>query len=457
MADIFISYASEDRDRVMPIVKALEEQGWSTWWDSSSIPVGKTWRQFIKEGLEQARCILVIWSKKSISSDWVIEEADFGKDKKILVPALIDDVRPPLGFGQVQAARLMPWKKESGSPEFEKLLKALSDILGLPKTKVIKDDIPAPIQSELTKLAQALDTAIPPKSDDSNLLIATWNLRNFGSLNPKWTAEPNDTPKRDLRGLLAICEIASRFDIIAIQEVMGDQRALRDMVSYLGSKWSFLMTQSTLGPTGNEERMAFVFDTSRLQLYGLVDQVVVPVEWLGKISETAMNRQFVRNPYVINFRRKEKEFILLTLQINYGDAPSERILELKSIAQLVADWANRLFARDQNLITLGDFNIDREGDPLWQAFTSTGLTVPDDLMTVQRSIFDNPNKLSLDKYYDQIGWFQNDSGSIALSMTYRKGGGFDFLPYVYLDINLSKTAISWRISDHYPLWVEFLI
>ncbi|MGD9372399.1 MAG: hypothetical protein PVF14_13340 [Desulfobacterales bacterium] len=236
---------------------------------------------------------------------------------------------------------------------------------------------------------------------------------------------------------------------------MGDQRALRDMVNYMGSKWSFLMTQSTLGPSGNEERLAFVFDTSRLQLYGLVDQVVVPVEWLGEISETAMNRQFVRNPYAINFRRKEKEFILLTLQINYGDAPSERILEVKSIAQLVADWANRLFARDQNLITLGDFNIDREEDPLWQAFTSTGLTVPDDLMTVQRSIFDDPKKLSLDKYYDQIGWFQNDSGSIALSMTYRKGGGFDFLPYVYLDINLSKTAISWRISDHYPLWVEF--
>lgn len=38
MTDIFLSYASEDRERVRPIVNYLREAGWSVWWDRSVIP-----------------------------------------------------------------------------------------------------------------------------------------------------------------------------------------------------------------------------------------------------------------------------------------------------------------------------------------------------------------------------------------------------------------------------------
>jgi len=128
----------------------------------------------------------------------------------------------------------------------------------------IHDLSPAAIQTELNTLARALNTAIPNKTD-TNLLIATWNIRRFGSLTREWTAGVNDTPKRDLRGLRAICEIISRFDVVAIQEVTGDLRALRDMMSLLGPNWAFLMTDITLGTAGNDERMTFVFDNTRLQ------------------------------------------------------------------------------------------------------------------------------------------------------------------------------------------------
>ena len=97
MSDIFIGYASEDRSRVKPLAEALEAQGWSVWWDWKSIPVGKTWRQAIEEGLEAARSVFVLWSNKSIIKDWVIDEADFGKERKNLVPVILDDVRPPIG------------------------------------------------------------------------------------------------------------------------------------------------------------------------------------------------------------------------------------------------------------------------------------------------------------------------------------------------------------------------
>jgi hypothetical protein len=101
----------------------------------------------------------------------------------------------------------------------------------------IHDMPPAPVQADLNSLAQALDTVIPAKND-TNLLIATWNLRRFGSLTREWTADAADTPKRDLRGLRTICEIVSRYDVVAIQEVTGDLRALRDMMSFLRIVWT---------------------------------------------------------------------------------------------------------------------------------------------------------------------------------------------------------------------------
>jgi endonuclease/exonuclease/phosphatase family metal-dependent hydrolase len=318
----------------------------------------------------------------------------------------------------------------------------------------IHDTPPAPVQTNLNSLIQALNTVIPAKTA-TNLLIATWNIRRFGSLTREWTAAQNATPKRDLRGLRAICEIVSRFDVIAIQEVTGDLRALRDMMDFLGPNWSFLMTDITMGAAGNDERMAFVFDNTRLQPSGLACELVVPPEWLNEIAEDALRRQFVRTPYAVSFRRNDATFILVTLHVDYGDNSKDRIPELKGIARWMTEWANRSNKWHHNLIVLGDFNIDRQGGAAWNAFTATGLTVPDDLNAVPRSIFTDPAKPALDKFYDQVAWFTDKSGEIALSMEYARGGSFNFLPHVYTNTGLTKNSVSHRMSDHYPLWVEF--
>ena len=39
MSEIFISYASEDLERVKPIVEALALQGWAVWWDRKASAV----------------------------------------------------------------------------------------------------------------------------------------------------------------------------------------------------------------------------------------------------------------------------------------------------------------------------------------------------------------------------------------------------------------------------------
>ena len=217
------------------------------------------------------------------------------------------------------------------------------------------------------------------------------------------------------------------------------------------------MTDVTLGAAGHNERMAFLFDTDRVRASGLACELVVPPEWLEEIGRDALRNQFARTPYAVSFRAGTTTFILVALHVDYGNESAERIPELRAIAKWMADWAARSNRWHHNLLTLGDFNIDREGDELWGAFTSTGLTVPEDLRRVPRSIFADPEHPALDKFYDQIAWFETGGGSRRLSMDYVQGGHFDFLPYVYTNTNLSRNSVSYRISDHYPLWVEFML
>lgn len=147
-------------------------------------------------------------------------------------------------------------------------------------------------------LRQALDDAVPPKrATNRNLLIGTWNIKAFASLTRKWTASGNDAPKRDLRGLWAITEIVSRFDVVAIQEIKGDLRALRTMMKTLGEDWNSLMTDVTRGDAGNDERMGFVFDTRRVRLSGLAGELVIPEESEGVIGSGALRRPFARTPF----------------------------------------------------------------------------------------------------------------------------------------------------------------
>ncbi|MGA2740864.1 MAG: SUMF1/EgtB/PvdO family nonheme iron enzyme [Bryobacteraceae bacterium] len=144
MSEIFISYARPDRLRAEAIAKALQDHGWSVWWDWD-IPAGKTFRQVIQEQLDKARCVIVLWSATSAASEWVIEEATEGKDRGILVPALIEKVRPPLGFRQIQAADLTIWKGEAAAPPLVKLRTDIAALIGAPaRAPTVAKEPPAP-------------------------------------------------------------------------------------------------------------------------------------------------------------------------------------------------------------------------------------------------------------------------------------------------------------------------
>ena len=135
MADIFISYAREDRLRVQPIATLLERRGWSVWWDPN-LRYGDDFENTIEAALKAARCVIVVWSRTSIDSHWVKDEAEIGRQRRVLIPLRIDDVERPLGFGQLQTADLIEWDGESAQPQLDKLL----DDIG----KILKDERPEP-------------------------------------------------------------------------------------------------------------------------------------------------------------------------------------------------------------------------------------------------------------------------------------------------------------------------
>jgi small GTP-binding protein len=124
MADIFLSYAREDRKKASLLAKVLESSGFSVFFDRT-IPVGTKWIDFIQQELEVCKCIIVLWSKASVESNWIREEAYIAKERGVLIPVLIEEVHIPLGFRAIQAANLIGWTGNEKEPEFLSLVKAL--------------------------------------------------------------------------------------------------------------------------------------------------------------------------------------------------------------------------------------------------------------------------------------------------------------------------------------------
>lgn len=139
MTDLFVSYASEDLQRVRPLVAAFEDQGWSVWWDRELV-AGPSFDEKIEEALDAARCVVVVWSSNSLKSRWVKAEATEGLERKALVPLLIDDIRPPLIFRSAQTAKLLNWPEQAG--QLENLIDGISEVLGKPAVSRRAEEVP---------------------------------------------------------------------------------------------------------------------------------------------------------------------------------------------------------------------------------------------------------------------------------------------------------------------------
>jgi hypothetical protein len=131
MADVFLSYARRDEDKVRRIAELLAAEGYDVWWDAD-MPPHRAYSDVIQEEVDRAKAVLVVWSKEAIASEWVRAEADMARNAHKLVQLSVDETSPPLPFNQIHVVSLAKWRGGRDDVEWQRILRSLAEILGRP-------------------------------------------------------------------------------------------------------------------------------------------------------------------------------------------------------------------------------------------------------------------------------------------------------------------------------------
>jgi hypothetical protein len=354
------------------------------------------------------------------------------------------------------------------------------------------------VLGNLTALRAQLDREVPPKDAESELLLATWNLRDFGKTNRRGFGD------RFPESHFYIAEVLSRFDFVAVQEVneLGEWERVLDI---LGPSWEWIATDVTdEGLGGNGERLTYLFDTRKVDFRHIAGELVLPANLLISASvepkegdedkiEAAVEgggegqvvgKQFRRTPFAAIFQAAWFKFEICTVHIYYGDESGqplkERIEEIERIAGFFGERADKAIAEGRSLILLGDFNIVGRDHKTMKALEASGFEVPPALREAP------PTNAEKDKFYDQIA-FKTKEGELEYLRSAGKGakaraGSVDIFKNVYTadqfdefkaqvaassNSRLKKSKedpldyyLDWRtyqFSDHAPLWVRLKV
>ena len=331
--------------------------------------------------------------------------------------------------------------------------------------------------ARLLELSAHLDAQLPRRTISETLLLATWNIRELDS---------NKYGQRTAESLSYIAEILSRFDVIAVQEVRSDLAALMKVLDRLGSWWKCVFSDVTEGSRGNQERMAFIYDSRKLVFSGLAGEIVLPPLSMT-IADRKGNRtriyqpvqQLARTPHMVGFQAGWFKFSLCTVHIVYGEsAPDtpERIAEIRALARFLADRSEGDDVWSRNMILLGDFNIFSPHNQTFREIIDAGFTVPKPLQSL-------PSNISgTGRHYDQIAFKctremapteEERCGVLDLfSVLYRDEDEATYAPEMgqaYLKTSRGEVRDAaqrrryyhaWRtfqLSDHLPMWAEVQI
>jgi len=317
-------------------------------------------------------------------------------------------------------------------------------------------------------LRRLLAASVPRRTATETLLLATWNIRDFDS--NKFGHGP-----RLAESYYYIAEVISAFDLVAIQEVNEDMAPFEKVINLLGPSWRYIATDLTDGPSGNGERMVFVFDSEKVQFKNIAGEIV-----LTKTDLVGDAHQFARTPFLVRFQSGWFKFNLCTVHLYFGDDAGprldRRVDEIDSIAGLLKKRAER---DGQNYILLGDMNVVGPGHRTMEALTKHQFVLPSDLVLDNADI-DWTSNMGGNKHYDQIA-FRVREGELELGPSPNNAGVLNYYKAVFGENEaetyyplgkanekwpategeraryFAKDWRTWQMSDHLPLFVELRI
>jgi len=362
------------------------------------------------------------------------------------------------------------------------------------------------VVENLRALRAQLDGDLPAKDAESELLLATWNIRDFG--------KPENLRfgmgKRFPESHFYIAEVLSRFDFVAVQEV-NELEEWTKVMRIVGPDWDWIATDVTdrqIG--GNGERLTYAWDRRKVDFQNVAGELVLPTRLLiskhiapkhdknkdgvkdnpdpsdpTEIDGKPIGQQFRRTPFAALFQSGWFKFEICTVHVYYGDDSGhrlqERIEEIERIGEFFGRRAEEDLDEGRSLILLGDFNIVSHEHETMQALTNAGFSVPDALSEAP------PTNAAGTNYYDQIV-FQTKKGELDYLKAAKDGtnnaraGAVDLFENVYAPdqraayeqqrltapSSQSKGALkdpeghflswrTWQFSDHFPLWVRLKV
>ncbi len=304
------------------------------------------------------------------------------------------------------------------------------------------------LSSQMEALREYRDTkpgrAVPTKAQD-RLLVATWNVANLGV---------HDRRDQDYR---LIAEIVGWFDLIAVQEVNDDLSGLRAVHEHLPASFRMLFSDAA----GNDERLAFLYDSEKITLMEEVGEIAVPPSELRYVTLSGIEQRFDgfdRNPYLASLSCGAFDLALVSVHLYFGSESAVSMNRRSLETYAVARWAdlrrNSPHAYSRDIVALGDFNMPKAepGDPIFEALTKRGLHLPKHSTRIGSSV-------QTDNQYDQVAFFAGETQDEFTGNL----GVFDFDGALFRTIWDERSReeffayVRYYISDHRPLWVEFRI
>lgn len=282
-----------------------------------------------------------------------------------------------------------------------------------------------------------------PKREKKKLLVGTWNIANFGV-----------QQRRDQdRSLIA--EIVSWFDIVAVQECRENFGDLFDVHEKLPKAYRVVISDVA----GNNERMAFLYDSEKLSLLEEIGEIAFPPSSFKSIKLPGITRAFDgfdRNPYLASFAIGKTSLTFVNVHLFFGnDKPASidrRALETFAVAKWSDLRQKSRFSFTRELIALGDFNMPKvePGDRIFDALTRLGLELPEHSTQIASSI-------STDSRYDQIAFLPATTQRLFTGLK----GVFDYDTVIFPSLWQNgankknfRDYLRYYLSDHRPMWVQ---